>query len=392
MKSLLKSKILKAVEWVFPVALIILMSGSYTQNAEAGGIKYVPIILSDITVIIPVQQIDCLPSNTCITWVTQTTNVIQTTFTNDLSFNYADDTNKVHQINTLYYFSQSPSSIRLQCVVDSSGNWADVASSTGESSLSVINTVDSNGQPQNINYGALAYPAYQHKWPGSLLVNAKNCLPTTTNLYAPVTNDYTYTHTQKSFTLRMLNPDGSVAFLLPPLPAADTCRVNDGAPNLWQRTLDCVGSSRPTSMVMAVDESITQVTNWRNAAFAFNTHLNGPYAISNDIYKCNLMVSVDGATPQPVATDIDSNQAVIYQRLHTGTHVLSITVSTDSNGNACYTYNDAYGPNARCNTSPNSCTSNTAYFINPSNGYFPSILFNVNTQVFAPQNYPFSIQ
>jgi hypothetical protein len=350
--------------------------------------------MSDVIFFVPVIKVDCNSQNVCITWITYSTNVIDSGFTNDPAFNYSDDTNKRHQLNVLYYNSPNSTPIKLQCT-NSSGAWVDVVSSTGDSPMSVINSKDGAGNPLNLNYGALDYPAYQHNWPGRLLVNATNCQAIVKSLYAPITNDYTYTHTQKSFNLRMINPDGSVANIMPP--SSDSCRVNDGAPNLWQRTLDCVGSNRPTSIQLAVDEQMTQQSNWRTVAFVFNTHLPGNYFQSQDLYKCNIYATVDGANinqnSNAVAQAADAGQRYYLKTLHVGPHQLSITMGTDQNGNYCFAYGDVYGNGTYTRCGPGtSCPSNTVYLVNPSGNYFPSNTFNVNITTNQAQPYGFTLQ
>lgn len=338
------------------------LGGLISANAMAGTVTYVP-IASDITFFVPVAKVECLTEDVCITWTTKAIDSISSGFTDDPEFNYSDDTNKRHQINTLYYNSQNSDPIRLQCLTGS-GVWADVVSS-GQSAYSVINSIDSIGQPLNLNYGALQYPVYQHKWPGALLVNATNCQATTTNLSVPTSDAYTYTHTQKSFTLRMVNPVGTVAYVLPP--ALDSYRLNNGAPNLWQRTLDSVGSSRPTSIQLAVDEQVGRVSNYGTVSASFGSTL--------DQFACNWYLFIDNV-PQRV-----NGQGVQQVYGRDGGSVPSTkvrkglrTIKFDRNGLLCYSTGRI------CNT-PLECVNDSIH-INASGATGQSNQTNSATKTF----------
>lgn len=329
-------RLLKIVPFLF-VALLQPLA------ARAVGTQYVPVAVDDITIIIPVHKIDCLPEDVCITWTTKTTSVL-TSYTDDAGFNYSDDTNKIHRLDTLYYYSFSSAPLRLQCVIDSYGNWGYVQSSSGDSYASVINSTDGNGQPLNMNYGALIYPVYQHRWPGNLLVNATNCYATNSALFAPVTNDWTYKHTQKSYQLRVINPDDSLAFIFPP--TGDNCRLNNGAPNLWQRTLDCVGSGRPTSLQIAVDESVTRITNYTPLTLGINPRTIN---MAGDGYNCSYAISVDGVPKGNWGNHSAYVNITLSPQLRYGQHTIGfkviqcVAVNCTGPSSNCTALNTVYG-------------------------------------------------
>jgi len=316
-----------------------------------------------------------------VSWLTPSIDALQMSFPDDPSFNGSDDSNRNHQLNTLYFYSPGTQPVALQCK-NSAGNWVNVQSSSGDSYQSVINTKDGFGNPQNINYNALEFPVYQHRWPGALLVNNTNCKALTTTMYAPVTNAYTYHHMQYSYEVRALNADGGVVSLLPL--NADSCRQNNGALNLWQRTAECANPAAQ-SMVIAAKEQITREWNFANMIFVFNTHRPSFVGASNDQYDCNMNITLDGISQGSVNVSGTTTTwaPTLSITLRRGNHTLGITAW------GCLAYADAY---PRCTTG--GCTANTIYGVQPDwSPSFPRFKFGVNVAAPASveQQFPFTI-
>lgn len=338
----------------FSCFFILLLGLSADLNA--GGVIYVPIAATDITFFVPVQKIDCLPANICITWINLASSASPSSFTDDPEFNYSDDVNKIHRLSALYFNSPSSNPLQLQCVIDAQGHWDAVKSSTNDSSASVIYAKDGFGNPQNINYNATIWPAYQHTWPANLLVNATNCLAQYANLSAPKTYAWTYTHKQISYHLRAVNPDGSVAFILSPSVDNNNCRVNDTSLNLWQRTLNCAGSIRTTSFTIAVNETITRVTNLGTLSLQFNAN-------PNDAWICAYHVSVDGVDDgviygdnsvlgSPHHPNFFSKQVTLGKHTVAFTNVPNCFATQQNSSGWCHTYGTCTGNTTTSTSSP----------------------------------------
>lgn len=351
----------------FSFTAITFLGSLLSVTAMAGTVTYVP-IAGDVTFFVPVTKVDCGPQDVCITWITQAPAVISSNFTDDPEFNYSDDTNKIHQISTLYYNSPTSLPIKLQCI-NNSGAWVDI-SSPGNSSMSVINSTDGYGQPLNLNYNALGFPVYQHRWSGGLLVNSTNCKVTLTDLYSPTTNLYTYKHRQKSLNLRMVNPDGNVAVVMPP--SLDSCRINNMALSLWDRSLSCVGSNRPTSIQLAVDETITRASNYGNITLSLNT---GVGSGNPDYWDCSYSITVDGVSKGNWGSPGTPTTATLGQ-VKFGTHTIGFSVIQ------CFARNTCQGPANNCQSvntvfgqsQPLSPQSQLLWILNPS--YQGSQTFN----------------
>jgi len=273
-------------------------------------------------------------------------------FTDDPQFDRNLESNKIHTLTNLHYFTPS-TVVVLQCL-NSSNTWTTLGNGTP--------FTNPDGSFTNYNGNTPSRVVYGFNWDGNWINQiANNCNISTTALSAPKTTDWTYSHTQKSLTLRFTDLSGKVFANFND--QERTCFSNDPSTDMWQRFADCNVSSNDQYFAQPIDEQITRVSNYGTISASFGS--------SADQWSCNWYVFIDGIPQKINAQGVQ----MVYGRdggnmpqtkTQKGTH----TVKFDRNGLTCY-------PTGRSCPSASTCVSDSVYVnaSSPCNG--PGFCSNV---------------
>lgn len=198
-----------------------------------------------------------------------------TSFADDPGFDRNADSNKIQQLSSLSYYWDD-TAVTLQCL-NGAGNWINI----GVGSVSK----NSDGTLLNFNSKYPDKPVYGHTWSGSSIIQAVAYCRVTKMLISTLkTNDWTYSHYQKSLTLRAVASNG---FVIPNYSDTErACWGNDPSPDYWQRHNDCNNQSNDVSYLQSVDEEIVRNSNFTQVRVDLNSG-------SQDIYNCDLDVKMD---------------------------------------------------------------------------------------------------
>ena len=261
---------------------------------------------------------------------------IASSFTDDAQFDRNLESNKIHNLTALHYYSPQ-TSVDLQCL-NSSNTWTTLGA--GNPSR------NPDGSLQDFNSNTPGRVVYAFHWDGNWINQvASNCVITKTALPSPTTTAWVYSHAQSSIKLRFLAANSGV---LPNFNDQErSCFWSDTSPDFWQRYADCNVASNDESFDQPINEQITRASNYGTISASFGS--------SADQWSCNWYVFIDGIPQKVNAQGVQ----MVYGRdggnmpqtkIQKGLH----TVKFDRNGLTCY-------PTGRSCPSASTCVSDSVY-------------------------------